>query len=1744
MAEENINPFPEIPEEQRLTSVEDAYVDAYESFKPYQLTEEDVFEQVRSSDSPEEATSNIAETIVDAMVEGYNLPEVTLESLKDGTSPFYKYLREKTAERDGEGNIIEDKSLDAKGFGADRNILNFFSNLSLKDNPRLEGLLNQIGPSVAFSTAFIKSAQSIYKAAPGGRFAKMAYAALGSIPIGFLASNAVDYVQENIFNTIEFNLLNYKVRLFGEELPVQPEQRAQYLSGKAFADFISFMPMPYMIKSGTKMGAAKVMEHLKKRAEMIESSKLTYVPPTKKGFFGTAKPTPLGKDFQTYLQQGKFPLTRRFATTLDSLLREGIGFAKNRPLPFLITESGFAVGGSLGTEIAETQFPGDFLPRFGAETSLGFGGAASAGFVAYPATRIFFGGIKAIYNTLTKGSPTGKPLIESFRGFQDKIEKLRQRAGVKGFLNFLEKYGVDSEKFVKKLDNAYMGLDKKFLEEFNLDVSALEKLSQQSVGFKSGEPIAILYESSLMSNLDHLPTKRAEMFEAAEKATLNLIKILKGSGNDEAIKVAGQIEYEMLKNAIATNIDNAVAKSLAAFNQLKGSGASNQELSDTLFNTLKTQLKLARKMERDLYDKVDNFEITGSFDGLSPETTPSFLSAFVDKNVMSQDKDIKSKLTVLPGFRDALVLYNRLRAQLGIKDPVDTSKFDTNINTLFSIGEPKGQLDVKTNKIILQFKDALRSIDLDADNINTVDDFLNLDLSSEQLLGLQNYFRLDTNKPKANIYKGMGRDAQRDEQRRNKERLTYFNNAKDIVGQLLKRRDVVDAEDTTPDFEPVTYETLRDFRTEILDEATKFASQGNTRKARSLSLLAESIRQDIIKLGDDANAGDPLKKANEYSFALNEVFTRTAMGKSIVATEKSGALVTPPELLFEKLQGLNDATAFRYKELENIHNFLRDNEIIEDVSFKDAPTYNNILYHLVRNNRLLQGLISKKKVKTSDGEKKEIEVLASKSASNLLKNPQLKELLEFFPDLKLDLEDALKKQSLLEAALDGDGAFLKSLNEQGSLAKIIQYDDPSAYMAEILRGKKPITELTALLKNVRDFVKKNPNADALKFTKEVATIDGKTQKQILSLDRQNLDNGFKEALLNHILTKSGMNQGGKFSPQKAYSMLFDLIPGAGGRRKSSLAGWMKNSGLITDRQLNLYKEVLQSMAKIDVQMRGGNLSLEDFNAFQTFAVSTLGSLIGTTSQRTMGKVVPGLSDNAGPGSLIAAQQGADFARKIFMAIPESLRQSAMIKVMNDPSLFVQLTRELKEGQPINYYGAILGALKKAGLIASSITLKQLIPVIKQDEDEGEPGFSDFIKQKLKIEKNIIPPDIASVDLPQAGSPTTQVASRLNRGMKTPIAANVGTPPPAASIDRNRFASLFPNDPISGLINAQQQGTTQFMEYGGMAGNPSLDMGLETDVEAQKDIQSALENTTTRDDDQDVQTLPSTLTLNQDRRPTGITAINLPGYAGRIANELKDFVTGKKSFQPFLEQLPGGGFNFGAKIPMNFFANGGFVDDSEIGMEDDSQITQSDFDYLSSLNEVDFDAYASAPDTATGIASVIAQPQVGGGRSNIRGSKNYDPIYAQALNITRGLLPGNKVAGNYLGAEKFQGFKDLTRPPSLTPQVPGALDMRAGYGYERPMFFSGLEKFAIQDAPDLVRQAMDMGIMGLARKAGDYFSSNFSKLFGGDEEVTPQKVKAQDKDITANDIIGNPNYSINIRRLAGEPLSDILKSRSR
>ena len=111
------------------------------------------------------------------------------------------------------------------------------------------------------------------------------------------------------------------------------------------------------------------------------------------------------------------------------------------------------------------------------------------------------------------------------------------------------------------------------------------------------------------------------------------------------------------------------------------------------------------------------------------------------------------------------------------------------------------------------------------------------------------------------------------------------------------------------------------------------------------------------------------------------------------------------------------------------------------------------------------------------------------------------------------------------------------------------------------------------------------------------------------------------------------------------------------------------------------------------------------------------------------------------------------------------------------------------------------------------------------------------------------------------------------------------------------------------------------------------------------------------------------------------------------------------------------------------------------------------------SQQDQDNYAEA--SANVIASPIAGDRVG--RSNIIGSVNYDPTFAQALNISRGLLPGN-IGG---------GFNQSNIPSSLLPQVQSDL-------FPEDMYYSKVDRFLGETAPELVRNYMEMGIGGLLK----------------------------------------------------------------
>lgn len=184
-----------------------------------------------------------------------------------------------------------------------------------------------------------------------------------------------------------------------------------------------------------------------------------------------------------------------------------------------------------------------------------------------------------------------------------------------------------------------------------------------------------------------------------------------------------------------------------------------------------------------------------------------------------------------------------------------------------------------------------------------------------------------------------------------------------------------------------------------------------------------------------------------------------------------------------------------------------------------------------------------------------------------------------------------------------------------------------------------------------------------------------------------------------------------------------------------------------------------------------------------------------------------------------------------------------------------------------------------------------------------------------------------------------------------------------------------------------------------------------------------------------------------------------------------------------------------------------------GSPEDYGLTQADFDFATNIGQQT--GGFGDDNTAQEIANYLAQPQVGQNRSNITnlvdattGRSLYDPTFAAAFDISRGLDPTNIMGGT----------GGLTVPSYLRPQVPGNLVLNeAG---DRMMYGSGLERFAQETLPVLMRDIpTPMNLLGKAldsitgavdagkgffadatggfKSTGDFFSGIFDSTPGRD-----------------------------------------------
>jgi len=187
-----------------------------------------------------------------------------------------------------------------------------------------------------------------------------------------------------------------------------------------------------------------------------------------------------------------------------------------------------------------------------------------------------------------------------------------------------------------------------------------------------------------------------------------------------------------------------------------------------------------------------------------------------------------------------------------------------------------------------------------------------------------------------------------------------------------------------------------------------------------------------------------------------------------------------------------------------------------------------------------------------------------------------------------------------------------------------------------------------------------------------------------------------------------------------------------------------------------------------------------------------------------------------------------------------------------------------------------------------------------------------------------------------------------------------------------------------------------------------------------------------------------------------------------------------------------------------------VDDFDDGYGDPSDygMSQSDFDTATSIGQA---VYSGNDDNiAQAIANATAQPRVGSNRSNITnlvdssGNSLYDPQFAAALDISRGLDPTNNMGGT----------GGLAVPSYLRPQLTGAnyvdygdQDIYFDGPRDKVKYFSPVERFFQEDATNLIRSAQESGL-GIPSLLG----KGLDALLGGIDFLSNSKAGSKIEDV--------------------------------
>jgi hypothetical protein len=581
---------------------------------------------------------------------------------------------------------------------------------------------------------------------------------------------------------------------------------------------------------------------------------------------------------------------------------------------------------------------------------------------------------------------------------------------------------------------------------------------------------------------------------------------------------------------------------------------------------------------------------------------------------------------------------------------------------------------------------------------------------------------------------------------------------------------------------PATAQKFFEMRSGLMNKTAQLRKTGDIVNAQRLDKINDALLRDLT--GQRDGVSEAYNTARAYTFARNNVFTRSFLSDLQGVDRNRGLILDPQNLLDQAFRGGNLSTAKRFQQIRAAGRFLVDEAGFTEEAVR-AMDADQLMSAALRDS--LSKVMDKKSIPNPANPNAMIEtfVVNPTKLENWKKQPGTKEMFALIPDLEVDLATAQSAQRAFDGTLDditlqikpSEAARRGMTDEQltdhyGTKAFqwVLQFEDPGEAVAKALSAEKPSRALNALHRMVNEADYKDAE-----FTKAQAL------------------QGLKSAIFNNALRKAN-NTAGLPNGEVLQRELFTQIPGVDPSAKLSMSDFLVRKGMATEDEMAEVQKMVKTIRGIDEAFATNNFEnvlFKNPSLAKLFYVRIAGATAGASAQNQLKKFL-GLPQMS--GGLIAEQTGSDLVQRLLLRGPETQRIKVMTQMFSNPKLLAEMMKEIQDAKmkdnALNTIAKIVDPLARQ-------TARRL-PIGIRAVDKELTGEYEAPEQAAPP-----PPPVRQPTLPPANQqgalvPPVQTPT-LDRGAAPrPVQQASAAPqrPPIQSsgpVDRTRYAALFPED---------------------------------------------------------------------------------------------------------------------------------------------------------------------------------------------------------------------------------------------------------------------------------------------------------------------------------------------------------------